>query len=347
MRLRQLARKLGVHPDKILKVLEDHGHVLENDANSKLTQEQEALVTQNFAPDPVEPDEAEEADESEETVGPQETQGPPGPPGPAGPEAVEKPIAEKEAQADTPPAAPEPEAVVEAENPEDTVPTAAEISEDFEVPFGPPSHATSQVSETESDDAAEAEPNPLPEKIQLEPEVKVYRAYEEDEAYSTAELIETEKPKLEGLKVVGKIELPEPKKPEPKEEEATEDDGSEEKTKTRGDRQRGGRGQRQRGRNRKPRLNPVEYERKKAERLAKKKKKEQEERLKAKKKEHYLKNVKHKAPSKNKATEEEEMAPLPINGMSRPQEPKQPEKPKGKSGLKRIWAWLNGEYDKF
>ena len=194
------------------------------------------------------------------------------------------------------------------------------------------------------EEAGVDEIKPLPKKIQLEPEVKVYKAYEEDEALSTAELIETEKPKLEGLKVVGKIELPEPKKPELKEEEDSEEP-AEDRPRNRSDRQRGGR--RQRGRNRKPRLNSVEYERQKAERIAKKKKQEREKRQKEKKKEHYLKTVKPKAPSAKKQVEEEEMAPLPINGMSRPEPVKEPKKPKGKKGIKRFWAWLNGEYDKF
>ena len=54
MRLRQLSRKLGVHPDKILAVLTDNGHEAENDPNSKLTAEQVEIVQTHF-PTPAEP----------------------------------------------------------------------------------------------------------------------------------------------------------------------------------------------------------------------------------------------------------------------------------------------------
>lgn len=337
MRLRQLARKLGVHPDKILTLLADAGHELENEANSKLTEEQVQIAETHFPPPVIE--------EAEEEI----------------PEKVEVepvPVSEPEDSPTVEAEAPVTEETVEEESPEEELKEEKEPDlEHLEVPFGPPSHATSQVSDT-----TEAEPE-TPKKvvIQLEkpkPEVKVYNAIEEDEEFINAELIKTEKPVLEGLKVVGKIDLPEPKKPEPKAEADAEEKETESKDEKKHQQRRNGRNERGRGRNRKnqrQRLSPLEYERQKAERLAKKKKKEAEKKLKQKKEEHYRakmeaksKGKKKTAPTrpKKKATmEEEAIAPLPINGMSRPKPVVKKEKKRGP--LKRFWGWLNGESDNF
>ncbi len=351
MRLRQLARKLGVHPEKILTLLADSGHELQNEANSKLTEEQVEIAETHFPPPVVE----EAAEETEELPV-------------AEPSA---PIVEEE---DTPA---EVEASASASD-DDTATEEADETviteekdpdlEHLEVPFGPPSHATSQVSATdEAEPITETKTEAAPEEpkkvvIQLEkpkPEVKVYNAIEEDEEFINAELIKTEKPVLEGLKVVGKIDLPEPKKPEPKAEEEGATEASTDKPDKKTQQSRNGRNDRGRGRNRKnqrQRLSPLEYERQKAERLAKKKKKDAERKLKQKKEEHYRtkleaksKTTKKTAPTKPKKKapqEEEAMAPLPINGMSRPK-PVAPKAKKGKGPLKRFWGWLNGESDQF
>lgn len=315
MRLRQLARKMGVQPEKILEVLSENGHVLENEANSKLTDEQVALATETFGP--IEAPEQETETSSIESIASIEV-------------VEEKPVLV--------------EPFIEVETrPEKPVEESIEEESTEDISFGPPAHATSQPSE-----ASVKEEKPLPKKIQLEPERKVFRAYEEDEALAEAELIETETPKLEGLKVLGKIELPEPKKPEPKKEEEEEEKNERSNNRNRNGRSQNGRGRK--GNRSKERLNPVEYERRKAERIAQKKKKEAEQKLKEKKREHYLSTVKTKtAPAKKKKESiEEEIAPLPINGMSRPEpQKKKPAGPKRKKGLRKLWAWLNGEYDKF
>lgn len=338
MRLRQLARKLGVHPDKILTLLADSGHELENEANSKLTEEQVQIAETHFPPPVIEKVEEEiTASPAIETV------------------AVSEPeeAAPIEAETTTAKETPEIEETSEVEVTEENEPDL----EHLEVPFGPPSHATSQVS-----DNTQAEPEkPKKVAIQLEnpkPEVKVYNAIEEDEEFLNAELIKTEKPVLEGLKVVGKIDLPEPKKPEPKAEEETENKETENKPEKKHQQRRNGRNDRGRGRNRKnqrQRLSPLEYERQKAERLAKKKKKEAEKKLKQKKEEHYKAKMEAKSKGKKKTApaklkkkaprEEEAIAPLPINGMSRPKPTVKKEKKKGP--LKRFWGWLNGESDNF
>ncbi len=333
MRLRQLARKLSVQPDKIIALLAEHGHVLENEANSKLTEEQEKLALAEW---PV------ETESEEETVA-EET---------ALSETPEVAIEEPEMVEPTPaPVAPSQEEVTDAVEDQQEI-TSAETDKDLsahEVLFGPPSHATSQVSEGEEiTDEPEASDAPaLPTKIDLEHETNSYPAYEEDESYAEAELIKTETPQLEGLKVLGKIELPEPKKPEPK-EDAEEGENAEDSKDSKG-RDRNKRGRGRKDRKGKQRLNPVEYERRKTERAAKKKKESAAKKLKEKKKEHYLSNVTQKKPSASKPEEEEEMAPLPIIGQTRPQPKvsKKPAGPKPKKGLKKLWAWLNGEYDQF
>ena len=330
MRLRQLARKLSVQPDKIIALLAEHGHVLENEANSKLTEEQEKLALAQW---PVETENEEEAVAEETAV-------------PETPEVtLEEPV-----MVETTSVAADPSVVEVADAPEDhEETTSAETDKDLsahEVLFGPPSHATSQVSEDE-DSIDESEAPALPKKIDLEPETNSYPAYEEDESYAEAELIKTETPQLEGLKVLGKIELPEPKKPEPKEDTEEGENAKDSKDSKGRDRNKRGRGRKDR--KGKQRLNPVEYERRKEERAAKKKKENAAKKLKEKKKEHYLSNVTQKKPSASKIEEEEEMAPLPIIGQSRPKPkaPKKPAGPKPKKGLKKFWAWLNGEYDQF
>ncbi|GAB5525132.1 MAG: hypothetical protein Roseis2KO_30040 [Roseivirga sp.] len=342
MRLRQLARKLGVHPEKILTLLADSGHELQNEANSKLTEEQEEIAETHFPPPVVEKEEVET-----EEVPVAET---------AAPVAVEeaKPAVVEALEDDT----------ATEEVAEEVVAEKEPDLEHLEVPFGPPSHATSQVSAVgEAETVTEVAPEePKKEVIQLEkpkPEVKVYNAIEEDEEFINAELIKTEKPVLEGLKVVGKIELPEPKKPEPKTEEEADTEEFTDKPDKKNQQRRNGKNDPGRGRNRKnqrQRLSPLEYERQKAERLAKKKKQEAERKLKQKKEEHYRAKLEAKAKAKKKAAvvkpkktapqEEEAMAPLPINGMSRPK-PVAPKAKKEKGPLKRFWGWLNGESDKF
>ncbi|MCE7991125.1 MAG: hypothetical protein HEP71_04060 [Roseivirga sp.] len=354
MRLRQLARKLGVHPEKILTLLSESGHELQNDANSKLTEEQVEITLTHFPLPVVEAEATEEDDTSTTVEAPQEIEEPAS----ALVEVVnsEEPVESTEAKDEVTGDDEEvTEEVIEKSDPD---------LEHLEIPFGPPSHATSQVSEIDREQPIEAIEKPEKVIIQLEkqkPEVKVYNAIEEDEEFLNAELIKTEKPVLEGLKVVGKIELPEPKKPTEKTEEDTDAEEKSDKSSQKNDRRKGGRNDRgkgRNGRNQRQRLSPLEYERQKAERLAKKKKKEAERKLKKKKEEHYrakldakLKAKKKTPPAKPKkqvVEEEEAMAPLPINGMSRPK-PVAPKakKKKGKGPLKKFWGWLNGESDKF
>lgn len=304
MRLAQLARKLGVQPEEIVVFLAENGHEFENEVNGKLSLEQQCLAEAYFAMK----GEEQLMMEAAETIE-------------AKPQKAE---------------IPEPETTNEERETEESTDAA------HEVPFGPPAHTTSQVSDSEEEKA----PLSPPKKIDLEPTpwVNVYKALDQDKSYANAELIKTETPQLKGLKVVGKIELPEPKKPKAKPESGDTKEKAD-------DEQKSNRNQKNKGwksRKAKQRLNPIEYERRKAEKEARRKKAEAAKKLKQKKKEHYLTNVKPKAPSakpKDEAYEEEEIAPVPIVGMSGTKAGV-PTGSKTKKGLGKFWAWLKGEYDK-
>lgn len=289
MRLAQLARKLGVQPERIVTILAENGHEFEDEVNGKLNLEQQGLAEAYFSL-----------------------------------KADEQLMMEAAETIEAPPQ--EPETTKEDLETEDS-------TDAHEVPFGPPAHTTSQISDSERETA------PLPTQ-NTDSEPNVYKAYNQDKSYAEAEWIKTETPQLEGLKVVGKIELPEPKKPKAKPESG--DTGE----KAAGE-QKSNQNQKSKdwkGRKVKQRLNPIEYERQKAEKEARRKKAEAAKKLKHKKKEHYQANVKPKAPSKSKdeAYEEEEIAPLPIVGMSRS---KSVAEAKPKKGISKFWAWLNGKYD--
>ncbi len=167
-----------------------------------------------------------------------------------------------------------------------------------------------------------------PQVITLEEEFNAQK--ENLEAYKA------EKVELEGLKVVGKIELPEPpvKKEKPKKEQKEESD----EIKHLNRRPRNGR---QSG-NRKPMLSPVEYQKKKEERLAKRKKEAEEKRLKELKKKHYETQVKSKLqqPKKKKKTANPQTVVTPESKSNTTQ------KSKSNNPVKRFWLWLNGAYDK-
>ena len=168
-----------------------------------------------------------------------------------------------------------------------------------------------------------------PQVITLEEE---FNAQKED-----LESYKAEKVELEGLKVVGKIELPEPPVKKEKTAPQKEEESEEIKSFDRKPRRNG-----KRSGNRKPRLNPIEYQRQKEEKLVKKKKEQEEKRKKELKKQHYETQVKSKLqqPSKKKKKK-----PIPnivqVQPQATPPTPKKTGNP-----IKRFWLWLNGAYDK-
>jgi len=143
---------------------------------------------------------------------------------------------------------------------------------------------------------------PLPAASELEVKIgePVAAAEESTEQQSEPEVIRVQKIELSGLKVLGKIDLPEPRKKEPK----VEGEGSSTEGKT----ERKGRGQRgkQSGTEKDQRTwrNPLEAQRKREARELEEKRRAELEREKERKKNHYESKVKQQAqrPKKVKAT---------------------------------------------
>ena len=287
MRLRQLARKLEVNPDKIVNLLTESGHSLTNEANGKLTAEQVVIVETHFG----------NTDELNEPL-----------------EEVKEEITDTEVTTE----------IVEE--------TPAEI----EIPLGPPTDVTSQVSE-----AIE----PVEETTtQPEPTGRIFKAIEDEEEDPNVELIKAPKIELEGLKVVGKIELPEPK---PKKEKSDPELEKTDKDKRQRNRRPDNRSPRSRNNKGRKHKNPVEEERKRQERIAARKKRDREAALKKKKEEHYKRKLKSQ-PAKRKVAktikpQEEVKREAPVIYQTKAE----PKAPKQQGALRRFWGWLNGEYDKY
>jgi hypothetical protein len=310
MRLRQLSRKLEIKTDKIIEFLSNAGHAMENDANGKLTAEQVVLVEAEF-PTPF----IEEIIEEEKVVEIEEGKEEPMV------AAIETPIEEEEI------------VLIDEE-------LAAPLFEkddsiELEVPLAPPSDVTSQVSEEIVTPVEEIIETPAPA-------VRLFKAVEEPEDDPNIELIKAPTVKLEGLKVLGKIDLPEPKpKVEPEKEETTK-----EQTPRRKVRQV----QKSRDSIRDQHENPVEKERLRQQKISARRKREAEQKLKKKKADNYRQQLKSKpkAPSKPKPKKKViaktviERTSAPVLGQNRPKK----EAPKVNK-LKKLWGWLNGGSDKF
>lgn len=142
------------------------------------------------------------------------------------------------------------------------------------------------------------------------------------------EVIRAKKVKLEGIKVVGKIELPEPKQSEEAETETKE---AEKEKPTRKKAERKSR-KKNKGRKQLSYSDKVKRE----EEQALKEKKRKERRIKEKKKKHYFEKVQPKVAAKpKKKTSKKKVqntAPKRV-------------KPQYKNPIRKFWAWLNGEYD--
>jgi hypothetical protein len=114
------------------------------------------------------------------------------------------------------------------------------------------------------------------------------------------EVIKAPKIELQGLKVIGKIELPQPKK-----KDAETSEGSADETVTnppaaeKPQKEKKSYSQNRKPQSERPRKNPVALERERQEREAAEKKKLIAELKKEKKKQHYYKKVKTKGPTKS------------------------------------------------
>ncbi len=211
--------------------------------------------------------------------------------------------------------------------------TPAEESS-IEIPIEP----KEVIEETEAKDASPKKETPVfveslrPRVITLESEF--------DQKKRELESYKAEKPELEGLKVVGKIELPEPKPKAPKVD--NKDAEGSEGTKTVDERNLRPRNKRKDNRQRVNR-SPAE-ERKRAEQLANRRKAQEERQLKELKKKHYEENVKAKL-EKPKRKKKKKFVQQFEATIQQDQVQKQPQK--SSNPLVRFWRWLNGDYDKF
>lgn len=168
------------------------------------------------------------------------------------------------------------------------------------------------------------------------------------------DLIRAKKIKLEGVKVVGKIDLPEPKAPKEKAEKEVdlEEERKKEKEKEKEEKPKGlyaeylekkKRPYEQRRKKRRPKKvlsfeEKQQLEQKKIEREKEKKQKQ----LKRKKELYYKENIQPKVKKKPK-TKSEEVS----REKKHESKPVQKQAKKSKSVIGRLWGWLNGEYDKF
>ncbi len=164
----------------------------------------------------------------------------------------------------------------------------------------------------------------------------------ENENSDEIELIKAKKVKLEGIKVVGKIELPEKPvkevKPTDNNKTTKNQDIVEAKPEKEIKRQKRKlvRNQKKitKGRNRKVLSYEEKLEREEREKLRQRRKKAKED--KNRKKQYYIKNIQpniDKSPKKKKRTNQEMKSPEQVTVHKNP--------------IKRLWAWLNGKYDKY
>ncbi|MGW8123937.1 hypothetical protein ACV07N_14860 [Roseivirga echinicomitans] len=222
----------------------------------------------------------------------------------------------------------------------EAIETVMEVIEEVALP-------TEEVVKPEAVEEAQNEA-PKTEKPEIKKEApKVYSLEKEaQEKHKDVELIKAPKLQLEGLKVLGKIDLPEPKVKEKAKvetaEEATEKPQARKATQNRStpthDRKR---------ENQRTRPNSLELERRKVEKEAKQKKLAEEKRIKALKEKRYKEKV--KAKTKTPTPKKKKTKPEATQAIEQPKKVAKAsvQKQAPKKGLRRLWAWLNGELDKY
>ncbi|MEO9803796.1 MAG: hypothetical protein ABJF04_11135 [Reichenbachiella sp.] len=346
MRLGTLARKISITPSKLTAYLESQAIDLSSGTNTKLTEEQIEVVLKHFdATLEVEPpvDQEETPDESPQQGDASNND-----------EAVEKEVEEAEVPLDENELTKESESKEselqeEPESQAEESPTAlisdsfAEVAlpheiEDQLTPIEPePEETISDVSIEEQsgkkdEEVEETEPK-APVEIDPEIESSVERAAYDD----SIEVIKPPKVKLPGLKVKGKIDLPEPKvASEPVEEEKEEEkktyDPDEIITTTGPKRDRKRRPKNYKGKKYNKDYSPLEAARKKKEWEEKKRKEQEERRKKKAKARHYKKTVVPAATAPPVTKKKPKKVALK-------KKQKQAE-PTG-NVLQRFWRWMN------
>ncbi len=185
----------------------------------------------------------------------------------------------------------------------------------------------SQPLPVEAEAPVEPESEPAPAEPAPEPVVTHAMPVEPTpEPTELPEVIKAPKVELSGLKVLGKIDLPEPKKKEPTAEAPEETTESET---VRPQERRRQTFERRPQRPQKPRKNPVALQREREEAEARRKREEELKKQKERKAQHYYKKVKPQAPTKKVKLIDEQVDVLP----------EMEERPKTWWG--RFMKWLN------
>ena len=166
----------------------------------------------------------------------------------------------------------------------------------------------------------------------------------EGDSKEDIDLIKIKKVKLEGIKVVGKIELPEKPRMEKDEkqpeEETAQTKGSEkssERPKTRSGKFNRNRKKIKPGKGRKPRSYEEKLKEEERQKLKKRRRRELEE--KQRKRKYYEKNLKPKMAGQVKKKKKRKTADT--------LQATEQEIIVHKNPLRRLWAWLNGAYDRY
>lgn len=219
--------------------------------------------------------------------------------------------------------------------------------------FAPAKPKVEEPKELETAPIAEVESTPSEEIVreQTTPEKpafveslrpKVITLEEEfNEKKKELETFKAEKPELEGLKVVGKIDLPEPKPKAPKEPKEEKTPNGTQTINERGVKQRNYKKGNRQNNNR----NPVEAARKRAENQTKREKEAHLKKLKEQKKKHYEETVKAKIADKPKKKKKKKF--VEQQAVQSTQQSSKHLAPKSSNPIVRFWKWLKGDYDKF
>ena len=185
---------------------------------------------------------------------------------------------------------------------------------------------------TESDDSIEQSHSPQNENsdIAQKLELPVKESNDSDEI----EVIRVKKIKLEGVKVVGKIDLPELVK---NEKSASETEDGQTKNSIPEERRKNKHKRKRRDRKEKQYISYEEQLRREEREHERKKRALAKKRKESKTRYYYDKVQVAAAPKKVRLSTTEE--------ISSTETPSVPDKPRYRNPIRRFWAWLNGEYD--
>lgn len=201
----------------------------------------------------------------------------------------------------------------------------AETKEQKEPDTSPEVNTTNTSESTSPSIDSEEEPKPN-DRLEESKEIEIDREISEP-----TEIIRAKKVKLEGIKVVGKIDLPEPKEKETKEEKPVD----ERPQRVRSRKSNYKKDNKNRGRRK---LSYEEKLKKEAKRIEREKE-ARKRKIKDKKKKHYFEQVQPKSkPVKAKKKTKKKHT---VNTFQKK------DKPQYKNPIRKFWAWLNGEYDRY